>query len=377
MVLGARFVLPLPIPGPFHPILDRNHGQVSSMVDVLAVRPLAGDAPVVDFPARPLREITSAYSEPNAIRSIAEFLITFLPFVALTGALFYGAAHGILASILLAPFAGALLVRLFTIQHDCGHGSYFKNRWANDALGRAIGVLTFTPYAFWRRSHNIHHATSGNLDRRGVGDIDTITVEEYLARSPRERLAYRMLRHPLTILLIGPAYQFLIQHRIPPASFSEEKEMWKSVAGTNLAILACAAAVATAFGWKALFLGYFPVFLVAASTGMWLFYIQHQYEGAYWRREGEWSFRDAALDGSSYYDLPAALHWITGHIGFHHIHHLSAKIPSYRLRACFEQNPEFQQARRLTIRSSLHCLNLALWDEAARRLVSFREIEGK
>lgn len=347
------------------------------MVDVLAVHPLAGDAPVVEFPARTLREITGAYSEPNAVRSIAEFLVTFLPFLLLTGALFYGAAHGLRASILLAPFAGALLVRLFTIQHDCGHGSFFKSRRANDALGRVIGVLTFTPYAFWRRSHAIHHATSGNLDRRGVGDIDTITVEEYLARSPRGRFLYRLYRHPLTILLFGPLYQFLIHHRFPPGRFSEEREMWLSVLGTNLAILAVGSAIGLIFGWKALFLGYFPVFLVAASAGMWLFYIQHQYEGAYWRRENEWNFRAAAFEGSSYYDLPASLHWVTGHIGFHHIHHLSAKIPSYRLRACFEQNPEFHQAKRLTPRSSLRCLKLALWDEAEARLVSFTEVRNR
>jgi len=346
------------------------------MLNVLAVRPLEGDAHIADIPKRPLREITGAYSEPDAGRSVAEFLVTFLPFLALAGALFYGLGHGVWAAFALAPVAGALLVRLFTIQHDCGHGSFFKQRWANDALGRVIGVLTFTPYAFWRRSHGIHHATSGNLDKRGVGDIDTITVDEYLSRPPLGRLIYRLYRHPLTILIIGPLYQFLIQHRFPPGRFAEEKDMWRSVLGTNLAIAVAGTALALTFGWKALVLGYFPVFLTAGCAGMWLFYIQHQFDGTYWRRDKDWDFREAAMAGSSFYDLPAALHWITGHIGFHHIHHLSAKIPSYRLKACHKQNPEFHSAKRLTIRSSLGCLSLTLWDEAQRRLVSFRDVHG-
>jgi omega-6 fatty acid desaturase (delta-12 desaturase) len=264
-------------------------------------------------------------------------------------------------------------VRLFIIQHDCGHGSFFASRRANDLLGRALGVLTLTPYAFWRRSHAVHHATSGNLSRRGDGDITTLTVREYFAQPRWRRLGYRLYRHPIVLFGIGPAWQFLLRHRIPTGHPVRHARSWASILGTNAALAAVLAGLAVAVGPLPVLLGYLPVMVLAASIGVWLFYVQHQFEDTYWEAEPRWDFYKAALEGCSYYDLPRVLHWITGHIGFHHIHHLSSKVPNYRLRDCFRDNPELHDAKRIGLADSLKCLRLALWDEERRKLVSFRE----
>jgi omega-6 fatty acid desaturase (delta-12 desaturase) len=266
-----------------------------------------------------------------------------------------------------------LLVRLFIIQHDCGHGSFFASRRANDLLGRALGVLTLTPYTFWRSSHAIHHAGSGNLDRRGPGDITTLTVREYRALSPIRRLLYRIYRHPLVLFGVGPFYLFVIRNRIPTANPFRHPKIWGSILGTNATLAAFVTAMLLTVGGRAFLLAYLPVILLAAATGIWLFYIQHQFEHAYWATSPDWDFHEAALQGSSFYDLPAALHWLTGSIGFHHIHHVCSKIPNYRLRDCFDQNPEFRRVRHLTLRDSLKCAGLALWDEERQLLVAFRE----
>jgi acyl-lipid omega-6 desaturase (Delta-12 desaturase) len=335
---------------------------------------MTGDARIADRPARSWRQITSAYAEPDTNRSLAQLLNTALPFLALMGALLYGLRHEVWATLVLVPPVAALLVRLFTIQHDCGHGAFFRSRWANDLLGRVIGVLTFTPYVFWRNSHAMHHATSGNLDRRGVGDIDTLTVREYLSLSAGRRLAYRLYRHPLVMFGIGPAYQFLIRHRIPTGNPFQERRIWFSILGTNAAIVVLAALLVLTVGLRPFVLGYGPVILLAASIGVWLFYVQHQFEETYWRPDAQWDFHAAALKGCSFYDLPRVLHWVTGYIGFHHIHHLCSKVPNYRLHECFEHHPEFRDVKRLTLLSSLKCARLALWDEEQGRLVSFRQI---
>ena len=328
-------------------------------------------------PARPWQEIVAPYARANHRRALTQLLNTGLPFLLLMAALIYSAGNYPWLTLPLAPPAVFLLVRLFAIQHDCGHGSFFASRLANDFLGRVIGLVTLTPYAFWRNSHAIHHATSGNLDRRGVGDITTMTVREYATLPLWRRFLYRAYRHPFVLFGLGPIYFFGIRNRIPTGNPFRHKKIWTSILGTNATLAAIVVLMVLTVGARAFMLAYLPVILLAASIGIWLFYIQHQFEHAYWMPGAEWNFHAAALEGSSFYDLPVVLHWLTGYIGFHHIHHVCSKIPNYRLRDCFNQNPEFRSARRLTFRDSLKCLRLSLWDEERRRLVSFRQLLAK
>jgi omega-6 fatty acid desaturase (delta-12 desaturase) len=241
-------------------------------------------------------------------------------------------------------------------------------------LGFVLGVLTLTPYAYWRKTHAIHHATSGNLDHRGFGDVTTLTVKEYLALTRWRRLRYRLYRSPLVLFGLGPVYEFILRHRFPvPLSRSWRRE-WASVFWTNLAILAVVAMMWKTIGIQAFLAVQLPITLLAGSAGVWLFYIQHQFEDTYWEKDDAWDFHEAGLEGSSYYDLPGILHWFTGNIGVHHVHHLSSRIPNYRLRQCLRENPELQQVTRLTLWGSLKCARLKLWDEERRRLVDFRHL---
>jgi omega-6 fatty acid desaturase (delta-12 desaturase) len=328
-------------------------------------------------PPRSWQEIVAPYARANHRRAIGQLLNTALPFLLLMAALIYGGRSHPLLTFPLALPALFLLVRLFAIQHDCGHGSFFASRRANDFLGRAIGLVTLTPYGFWRDTHAVHHATSGNLDRRGTGDITMLTVREYLALSRWRRLLYQAYRHPLVLFGLGPVYFFVICNRIPTGSPFRHWKVWSSILGTNLALAAIVMLMVLTVGGRAFMLAYLPVILLAAATGIWLFYIQHQFEHAYWAPAADWNFHKAALQGSSFYDLPAALHWLTGYIGFHHIHHVCSKIPNYRLRECFNRNPEFRDVRRLTLRASLKCLRLSLWDEEQQLLVPFRQLLAK
>ncbi len=271
---------------------------------------------------------------------MTQLLNTGLPFLLLVAALIYGGRNHPWLTLPLVPPAVFLLVRLFIIQHDCGHGSFFASRRANDLLGRALGVLTLTPYAFWRASHAIHHAHSGKLDRRGAGDITMLTVGEYRALSPSRRLPYRAYRHPIVLFGVGPLYLFVLKNRIPTVSLWGHRKVWGSILGTNLALAAIVVLMLLTVGARAFMLAYPPVILLAAAVGIWLFYVQHQFEHAYWTTGPGWDFHAAALQGSSFYDLPLVLHWLTGFIGFHHIHHICSKIPNYNLRDCFDQTPE-------------------------------------
>jgi omega-6 fatty acid desaturase (delta-12 desaturase) len=294
-------------------------------------------------------------------------------FLGLMVALLAGLDHEVWAAMALVPLAAFLLVRLFAIQHDCGHYSFFVSRRANDLLGGLIGILTLTPYGLWRKTHAVHHATSGNLDKRGVGDISTLTVREYFACPFRMRLAYRLYRHPLVLFGIGPGWQFLVRHRLPTRGTLRDGSAWASSFIANVGIAGMLTGIWLLVGWQPLLLGWLPMMLIAASVGVWLFYVQHQFEDTYWERAGAWDFNAAAIGGCSFYDLPRILHWLTGHLGFHHIHHLSSRIPNYRLSECFENQPELRKVRHLSFGESLRCPRLALWDEARRRLVSFAE----
>ncbi len=319
------------------------------------------------------RRLIAPYARPHSGRGILDLLCTALPFLALLAGIFLGLAHEIWAALILVLPAAAFLVRLFIIQHDCGHGSYFKARWANNLLGRVIGVLTLTPYAFWRHDHAVHHATSGNLSRRGTGDITTLTIGEYRARSALRRLIYRIYRHPLLLFVIGPAVQFILVHRIPRGSPTRNHKAWLSVLGTNVALAAVAAVIVLLIGWRPLVIGYLPISFLAGSIGIWLFYVQHQFENTYWRKDAEWNFEAAAFEGCSLYDLPRFMHWLTGNIGFHHIHHLAIMIPSYRLNAAYKAIPAFREAKKLSIAESISSCRLVLWDERRNKLVGFRD----
>ena len=314
------------------------------------------------------------YREPDPKRAIFELAVTAVPLVLLWVLMWLSLSVGYWLTLLLSIPAAGLVLRLFMIQHDCGHGAFFRHRLANDWVGRAIGILTLTPYDFWRRTHAMHHATSGNLDRRGMGDIDTLTVDEYLSRSRWGRLRYRLYRHPLVMFGVGPAYLFLFQHRLPFGLMRAGWQPWLSTMATNLAIVAVAAVTIWAVGLGPFLLVQLPIMLIGASLGVWLFYVQHQFESTFWAQERAWNMHEAALYGSSHYDLPIVLRWFTANIGVHHIHHLCSRIPFYRLPLALRQHPDLASIGRLTLGQSLSCVRLVLWDEAARRLISFREL---
>ncbi len=284
---------------------------------------------------------------------------------------------GYYLALALAPLTGLLLLRLFIIQHDCGHGSFLASRLSNDWAGRVLGVLTFTPYDCWARSHALHHANTGNLDSRGFGDVDTLTVREFFARGRLKRLGYRIYRHPLVLFGLGPAYLFLLRHRLPIGLMKQGSKYWVSAIATNFATGILLAALVFFFGWLATLLVVVPTILIAASVGVWLFYIQHQFEDAHWDAKADWSFHDAALFGSSYLDLPQPLRWFTGNIGVHHVHHLASRVPFYRLMEVLSAYPELRDLNRFSVQQSFKPIWLCLWDEENRKLVTFREAANK
>lgn len=315
----------------------------------------------------------NAFKVPRAGRSGLELVITLVPFVALVALMLFAVQAGQFLALALTPLAGLFLLRLFIIQHDCGHGAFFANRTGNDWLGRALGVLTFTPYDCWRRSHALHHATTGNLENRGSGDIDTLTIREFFAGSRLQRFFYQFYRNPVVLLGLGPAYQFLLRHRLPVGLFKDSLRYWVSAMGTNAGIALILLGLIYKFGLAALLLVFLPVLLIAATLGVWLFYVQHQFEAAHWDNGQSWAFHDAALLGSSHLVLPAVLRWFTGNIGIHHIHHLSSKIPFYRLPEALRAVPSLEGLNRVSVLQAFTSLRLALWDEDQRRLITFRE----
>lgn len=326
--------------------------------------------------ARNWIDVLTRYRGPNDLRSTLEIAVTFVPLAALWFTAWASLHFGYWwLSLLLAIPAAGFLVRMFMIQHDCGHGSFFCHRMANDWVGRIIGVLTLTPYDFWRRTHAVHHATSGHLDRRGMGDVKTLTVCEYLSLSWWDRVCYRTYRNPFVMFGLGPAYLFILQFRLPVGLFFSGWQPWLSTMTTNLAIAAVVAVLIWFIGVWPFLLVHLPIILLAGSVGVWLFYVQHQFEGTFWAHEDAWSFQEAALHGSSYYDLPAILRWFTANIGVHHVHHLCSRIPCYRLPRVLREHPELRQVSRLTLLQSFRCVRLALWDERRRRLIAFGEIE--
>lgn len=320
-----------------------------------------------------LRRLCQSFARPKRGRATIQLVTSAIPFTLLwwlmAKSIEWGWNYG-LTLLIAAPLCG-LFIRLFIIQHDCGHGSYFASRSTDHAVGAVLGVVTLFPYGYWKKTHAIHHATSGNLDRREFGDVRTFTLAEYTALSPWRQFMYRLYRSSFALFLVGPIYQFVLKHRFPfDLPFAWKKE-WASVIWNNVAIALVGWGLVSRFGWKTLLMVELPVLVLAGALGIWLFYVQHQFEDAYWERQETWDADAAAIQGSSFYDLPRFLHWFTGNIGFHHIHHLASKIPNYRLRECFYSSPLLQKAPRLSIRASLKCARLKLWDEQNRRLVGF------
>jgi len=317
------------------------------------------------------------YQTPNLGRSIFEIAITAGLFIAcwVLMWLFLGVSYWISFALTL-PAAG-LLVRLFVIQHDCGHGAFFKNRAVNDWVGRVIGIFTLTPYDFWKHTHAIHHAGTGNLDRRGLGDIDTLTVREYAALSPGGKFLYRVYRNPLILFAVGPAYQFFLHHRLPIGLMRRGWGPWVSTMATNVGIVIFVALGMWFAGVREFLIIQVPIMLLAASIGVWMFYVHHQFKDTYWEHEKDWSRLQAALHGSSHYDLPGALRWISGNIGVHHVHHLCSRIPFYKLYDVLRDYPELVDSGRVTLMQSFRCVPLTLWDEENRQLISFRQFKAR
>jgi acyl-lipid omega-6 desaturase (Delta-12 desaturase) len=320
------------------------------------------------------KHIVARYQTPSRLRAWWQIINTLVPFAALWWLMYLSLSVSWWLAMPLAVVAGGFLVRVFIIFHDCGHGSFFKSQRANHILGAITGVLTFTPYFHWRWEHAIHHSSSGDLDRRGTGDVWTLTVEEYLNASRWKRFSYRLARNPVVLFIIAPLFLFLIWQRVPNLKAGLRERL--SVYGTNLALLLIAAGMIWFFGLKAYLLLQLVVLMVAGSAGVWLFYVQHQFEGVYWERNQDWDYATAALKGSSFYKLPKILQWFSGNIGFHHIHHLSPRIPNYHLEKCHEAEPLFQTVKPVTLFSSFRSFTFRLWDERRRKLIGFGQLRA-
>lgn len=322
--------------------------------------------------ARDWVRVLAKYREPNAARSSFELAVSAIPFIGLWVAACMIAPHSYLAAFAISAVNGLFLVRLFCIQHDCGHGSFYDNRKVSDWVGRVLGVVTCTPYDVWRRTHSIHHSHAGDLSHRGIGDVMTLTIEEYHQRTWFGRLLYRAYRHPIVMFGIGPSYLFLLQHRLPMSCMDQGRKYWISAMGTNAAMLALLTVIVYFGGWSALLLVFLPSTIIAASVGVWLFYVQHQFEDTQWDEPQDWQVHDAALHGSSHYDLPPILRWFSANIGIHHVHHLYSRIPFYRLREVLKDHEELVECSRMTLGQSFKCARLNLWDTTTRKLVSFK-----
>jgi acyl-lipid omega-6 desaturase (Delta-12 desaturase) len=317
------------------------------------------------------REALEPYAQPRLGRSLLDLATSVLPYLALTAAMYWALGVSYLLALAIAIPASGFLMRTFILFHDCSHGSFLPSRRANLWLGTALGLFVYSPFLRWRHDHAIHHATSGDLERRGGGDVRTLTVAEYLALAPRAQLGYRIFRNPLVMFSIGPIVALVVGPRL--IARSARPRMRRSVIGTNIALALIVGGLCWLIGWRDYLLLQTPTVLLAGSTGIWLFYVQHQFEDAYWESGEGWSYADAALRGSSYLKLPKLLQFFSGNIGLHHVHHLSARIPNYNLQRAHDENPIFHDVPILTLHDGLRAVRLKLWDEERGRMVTFAE----
>jgi omega-6 fatty acid desaturase (delta-12 desaturase) len=321
---------------------------------------------------RSWEKIIMNYNRPDLRKSLWQVGNTFIPYLGIGYLMYLSLQYSYWITLLLSIPAAGFLIRLFIIFHDCGHGSFFRLKKANDIVGKLIGVLVLTPYSSWHGSHKVHHATAGNLDKRGVGDVWTLTVEEYQGLSKRDRLVYRLYRNPWIMFTVGSIYLVLIINRFTKKWMSRSEKL--NVYATNIGLLMVAGLLSFWIGVQAYLLIQVPVILIGHCAGIWLFYVQHQFDNVYWNRGQQWAYEDAAMQGSSFLKLPAVLQWFTGNIGFHHVHHLSSRIPNYNLARCHYENDIFNDIQPITLLSSFRTLNLRLWDEVSHRMISFRKM---
>ena len=318
--------------------------------------------------------LLAPYAQADNRKAILQLFGTVALFVPLWYLMYRSLAVSYWLTLLLAIPQAFLFIRLFIFQHDCGHGSFFRSMKANHRLGAALGLLSLMPYRYWRRTHAIHHATSGDLDHREFGELKTLTVSEYHELSRWGRIGYRLYRSMAVLLVFGPIYQFILKYRLPLDIPRRWKQEWASVMWTNLGLALILLVAWQTIGLKAFFMVQLPINLFGGALGIWLFYVQHQFEDTYWRENPEWDVHRAGIEGSSFYDLGKFLHWCTGNIGFHHIHHLASRIPNYNLERAYRALPDLRKVTRLTILGSLRCARHHLWDPDSQRLISFRQL---
>lgn len=322
-----------------------------------------------------LNKIIMAFAHPSRGRAVWQMVDTLVPYLLLwaLAAFLFQNRYPLWLCFIPVLAAAPFLVRVFIIFHDCCHSSFFQSKWANTLTGYLTGILVSTPFRDWGKSHISHHATAGNLDKRGVGDIWTLTVEEYISAPKLKRIIYRVFRNPFFLFGVGPSYVFLVFHRFSHKNIRHEGRL--SVYITNLAMLLLLLLAGATIGYKTYLLMQLPITIIAATLGLWLFYVQHQFEEVYWARNDVRDSVKAALEGSSYYKLPKVAQWFTGNIGLHHIHHLNPSIPNYHLQACHNEIQKLQHIEPLGIRKSLKSLHIHLWDEETRKLVSFKAMK--
>lgn len=320
-----------------------------------------------------LRKKIAAFEKSNTKTSIKQLFNTIPPFILLWVAAYISLEISYWISLGLSILASGFVIRIFIIFHDCCHQSFFKSRKVNDILGTISGVITLFPYEKWKRSHSIHHATSSNLNKRGTGDIWILTVDEYLAAPFWLRFQYRLYRNPIIMFGLGPLYLFLVSNRFNRKGAHKKERINTYV--TNVSILLLYTLLCMIIGWQAFLMIQLPILFVSGMLGIWLFYVQHQFEDSYFEDEEKWDYVKAAIDGSSYYKLPRVLQWVTGNIGFHHVHHLSPKVPNYYLEQVHDSTLPLQKATTITIRTSLKALRFRLWDETSKTFVSFQDIK--
>ncbi len=331
------------------------------------------DKSTITSPEVPWQSVVARYNTPDLSKSVLQIINSLGPYILMWVLMYFSLRVSPWLTIALSIPAAGFLIRIFIIFHDCGHGSFVKSKKWNRIIGIPAGILAFTPYDRWTDSHRTHHYTVGNLDKRGVGDVWTLTVQEYLGRTPRQRFIYRVFRNPLIMLGIGGFLMFIVTNRFTTRAMTRKQK--RNIYLTNIVLLAMAVSLSLLIGWKAYLLIQLSIMYFASIFGVYLFYLQHQYEDVVWTRDKEWDYKYMALNGSSFFRLPGLLRWFTGSIGFHHIHHLGPTIPNYNLARCHRENKIFQEVRPITFFHSFKSLKIRLWDEDLKRAISFREMK--